>query len=168
MEEVLNKRRPNFFPLLNMDIVLRNSGPGELAFICQSKWVGLIEIKIERTLRRMEHSLLAGCILAHPHQTGPCPGKPENKQNSFRQSGYVFYVWDHLCDLSFLGGWGWLIQNRNPKTRVEFNNSIKFYSRLSWQTVQRYTPFEWWELRGYSHQLLLYLVHNLHFRCFRN
>ena len=88
-----------------MNIVLRNSTPGEFAYICQSKFVGLMEIKIERTLRRKEHSLLAGCILAHPHQTGLCPGKPENKQNTFNQS--VFYVRDHLFNLSYLGGGGW-------------------------------------------------------------
>ena len=58
---------------------------GEFAYICQSRWVGLIEIKIERLLRRVEHSLLAGCILAHPHWSGLCPGKAENKQNAFNQ-----------------------------------------------------------------------------------
>ena len=51
-----------------------------------------------------------------------------NSQNS---------IFDVLVILFFFGGGGgWGvglegIKNRNPKTRVEFNNSVKYYSRLS-------------------------------------
>ena len=47
--EDVNKRRHNFILFLNLDMVLRNSTPGGFAYIWQSKWVGIIAIKTERT-----------------------------------------------------------------------------------------------------------------------
>ena len=47
--EDVNKRRHNFILLLNLDMVLTNSTPGGFAYIWQSKWVGIIAIKTERT-----------------------------------------------------------------------------------------------------------------------
>ena len=37
------------FSFSNLDMFLRNSTPGGLAYIWQSKWVGIIAIKTERT-----------------------------------------------------------------------------------------------------------------------
>ena len=47
MEDV-NKQRRNLFLFLYLDMVPRNSTPGGFAYIWQSKWVGIIAIKIER------------------------------------------------------------------------------------------------------------------------
>jgi len=47
--EDVNKRRRNFILFLHLDMVLRNSTLGGFAYIWQSKWVGIIAIKTERT-----------------------------------------------------------------------------------------------------------------------
>ena len=47
--EDVNKRRHNFILFLNLDMVFRNSTPGGFAYIWQSRWVGIIAIKTERT-----------------------------------------------------------------------------------------------------------------------
>ena len=47
--EDINQERRNFISLLNLDMVPRNSIPGGFAYIWQSKWVGIITIKTERT-----------------------------------------------------------------------------------------------------------------------
>ena len=47
--EDVNKRRRNFLSHMNIDINPRNSAPGEVASIWQSKWVWIIAVKIERT-----------------------------------------------------------------------------------------------------------------------
>ena len=39
----------NFFLILNLDMVSKNSIPGEFAYISQNKWVGIIPIKTDRT-----------------------------------------------------------------------------------------------------------------------
>ena len=48
MDDV-NKQRQNIFLFLYLDMVPRNSTPGGFAYIWQSKWVGTIAIKIQRT-----------------------------------------------------------------------------------------------------------------------
>ena len=47
MEDV-NKQRQNFFLFLNLDKALKNSTPGEFAYIRQSKRDGIITMKIEK------------------------------------------------------------------------------------------------------------------------
>ena len=47
MEDVSNDE--NLFLFLYLDMVPRNSTPGRFAYISQSKWVGIIAIKTERT-----------------------------------------------------------------------------------------------------------------------
>ena len=47
--EDVNKQRHNFNLFLNLNMVLRNSTPEGFAYIWQSKWVGIIAIKTERT-----------------------------------------------------------------------------------------------------------------------
>ena len=48
MDDV-NKQRQNIFLFLYLDMVPRNSTPGGFAYIWQSKWVGTIAVKIQRT-----------------------------------------------------------------------------------------------------------------------
>ena len=47
--EDVNERRRNFIRSLNLNIVLTNSTPEGFAYIWQSKWVGIIVIKTEKT-----------------------------------------------------------------------------------------------------------------------
>ena len=47
--EYVNKQRRNVVLFLNLDIVPRNLTPGMFAYIWQSKWVGIISMKTERT-----------------------------------------------------------------------------------------------------------------------
>ena len=47
--EDVNKRRRNFIPSLNLNMVLRNSTPGGFAYIWQRKWFGIIAMKTEWT-----------------------------------------------------------------------------------------------------------------------
>ena len=48
MEDV-NKQRRNFFLFLSLNIVAWNSASGGFAYNWQSKWIGIITIKTERT-----------------------------------------------------------------------------------------------------------------------
>ena len=105
MDDVLNRSGDQiFFPLVNLDIVLRNSTPGEFAYIWQSKWVEIIEMKIEKTLRKMEHSLYPSC-----------PSLPDRSLT--RKAG-------KQAKRLYIGG----VKTWIPKTRFKFNNSIKYYS----------------------------------------
>ena len=47
--EYVNKQRRNVISLSDLDTVPRNSSPGGFAYIGQSKSVGIIAIKTERT-----------------------------------------------------------------------------------------------------------------------
>ena len=47
--ENVNERGRNFILSLNLNIVHRNSTPGGFAYIWQSRWVGIIALKTERT-----------------------------------------------------------------------------------------------------------------------
>ena len=46
--EYVNKEGPNFISLLILDMVPWKSASRRFAYICQSKWVGIIVIKTER------------------------------------------------------------------------------------------------------------------------
>ena len=45
----INKQRRNFLLFLKLNSALGNLTPGEFAYIWKSKWLGIIEMKIERT-----------------------------------------------------------------------------------------------------------------------
>ena len=47
--EYVNKQRRNLISLSELGCGLRNSTPGRFVYISQSKWVGIIAIKTERT-----------------------------------------------------------------------------------------------------------------------
>ena len=47
--DYVNRQRRNWFLFLNLNMVPRNSTPGGFGWIWQSKWVGKIAIKTERT-----------------------------------------------------------------------------------------------------------------------
>ena len=62
--EDVNKQRHNFILFLNLDMVLWNSTPGGFAYIWQSKRVGIIAIKTERTQIHFGSDVFAAVALS--------------------------------------------------------------------------------------------------------
>ena len=62
--EDVNKQRHNFILFLNLDMVLWNSTPGGFAYIWQSKRVGIIAMKTERTQIHFGSDVFAAVALS--------------------------------------------------------------------------------------------------------
>ena len=58
--ENVNKQRRNFILFLSLDMAPWNSTSGGFAYIWQSKWIGIIAIKTERT----QIHFLSGVLIA--------------------------------------------------------------------------------------------------------